>query len=86
MNTLNEVLVRLTIDQLKSLMRWLPDAAPSAKKDQLVGAILRSLAGDRLRALWDRLDDIQRTAVAETAYALEGFFDGDRFRAKYGQS
>jgi hypothetical protein len=85
MNTLNEVLVRLTIDQLKSLMRWLPDAAPSGKKDQLVGAILRSLAGDGLRALWDRLDDMQRTAVAETAYALEGFFDGDRFRAKYGR-
>lgn len=85
MNTLNEVLARLTIEQLKSLMRWLPDAVPSGKKDQLVGAILRNLAGDGLRALWDRLDDIQRTAVAEAAYALEGFFDGNRFRAKYGR-
>jgi hypothetical protein len=85
MNTLNEVLARLTIDQLKSLMRWLPDASPTGKKDQLVGAILRSLAGDGLRALWDRLDDIQRMAVAETAYALDGLFDGNRFRAKYGR-
>jgi hypothetical protein len=66
-------------------MRWLPDASPTGKKDQLVGAILRSLAGDGLRALWDRLDDIQRMAVAETAYALDGFFDGNRFRAKYGR-
>jgi len=85
MNTLNEVLPRLTVDQLKSLMRWLPDASPIGRKDLLVGAILRSLAGDGLRALWDRLDDIQRMAVAETAYALNGLFDGNRFRAKYGR-
>jgi hypothetical protein len=85
MNTLNEVLPRLTVDQLKSLMRWLPDASPTGRKDLLVGEILRSLAGDGLRALWDRLDDIQRTAVAETAYALDGLFDGNRFRAKYGR-
>jgi hypothetical protein len=83
MNTLNEVLVRLTIDQLKSLMRWLPDASPTGRKDVLVGAILRSFAGDGLRSLWDSLDDIQRMAVAETAYALDGLFDGNRFRAKY---
>jgi hypothetical protein len=82
---LNEVLPRLTVDQLKSLMRWLPDASPTGRKDLLVGAILRSLAGDGLRALWDRLDDIQRMAVAETAYALDGLFDGNRFRAKYGR-
>jgi hypothetical protein len=85
MNTLNEVLPRLTVDQLKSLMRWLPDVSPIGRKDLLVGAILRSLAGDGLRALWDRLDDIQRMAVAETAYALNGLFDGNRFRAKYGR-
>jgi hypothetical protein len=85
MNTLNEVLTHLTIDQLKSLMRWLPDASPTGKKDLLVGAILRSLAGDGLRTHWDRLDDIQRMAVAETAYALDGLFDGNRFRAKYGR-
>ena len=85
MNALNEVLPRLTVDQLKSLMRWLPDASPTGRKDLLVGAILRSLAGDGLRALWDRLDDIQRMAVAETAYALDGLFDGNRFRAKYGR-
>jgi hypothetical protein len=85
MNTLNEVLLRLTVDQLKSLMRWLPDASPTGRKGLLVEAILRSLAGDGLRALWDRLDDIQRMAVAEAAYALDGLFDGNRFRAKYGR-
>ncbi|MBC8752716.1 MULTISPECIES: hypothetical protein [Paraburkholderia] len=85
MNTLNEVLVRLTMDQLKSLMRWLPDAARTGRKDELVGAILKSLSGEGLRALWESLDDIQRLAVAETAYDLDGLFDGNLFRAKYGR-
>ncbi|WP_316157945.1 hypothetical protein [Cupriavidus sp. BIC8F] len=85
MNTLNEVLPRLTVDQLKSLMRWLPDTSPIGRKDQLVGQILKSVDGDGLRTLWDRLDDTQCMAVAETAYALGGLFDGNRFRAKYGR-
>jgi len=82
---LNEVLVRLTVDQLKSLMRWLPNTTPTGKKDQLIGQILKSLEGDGLRALWDRLDDTQRMAVAEAAYAGHGRFDRKRFRAKYGR-
>lgn len=82
---LNEVLSRLTIDQLKSLMRWLPDTTPTGKKDQLVGQILNSLDGDGLRMLWDRLDDTQRMAVTEAAYTEHGFFDRKRFRAKYGR-
>src|SRR6266702_4391211 len=86
MTTLNEVLFRLTKDRLKSMMRWLPDAAHTGTKDQLVGEIMRSLTGDGLRALWDRLDDTQRTAVAETAYAPDGFFDENRFLANYGCS
>ncbi|WP_244100194.1 hypothetical protein [Burkholderia anthina] len=82
---LNEVLSRLTTDQLKSLMRWLPDTAPTGKKDQLIEQILKSLDGDGLHALWVRLDDTQRMAVAEAAYAERGVFDGKRFRAKYGR-
>lgn len=82
---LNDVLLCLTVDQLKSLMRWLPDTTPVGKKDQLIGQVLKSLGGDGLRALWDRLDDTQRMAVAEAAYAERGVFDGKRFRAKYGR-
>lgn len=85
MNTLNEALARLTMDQLKSLMRWLPDASRTGKKDELVGAILKSLSGEGLRALWDSLDDTQRLAVAEAAYDLDGLFHENRFRAKYGR-
>jgi hypothetical protein len=85
MNTLNEALSRLTIDQLKSLMRWLPDASRTGRKDELVGAILKSLSGEGLRALWDSLDGTQRLAVAETVYDLDGLFHENRFRARYGR-
>jgi hypothetical protein len=85
MNTLNEVISRLTVDQLKSLVRWLPDASATGRKGRLVEEILRCLAGDGLRALWDRLDDIQRMAVAEAAHSLDGIFDKNQFRAKYGR-
>lgn len=84
MNTLNEMLFRLTKNRLKSMMRWFPDAAHTGTKEQLVGKIMQSLTGDGLRALWDRLDETQRTAVAETAYAPDGLFDENRFRAKHG--
>jgi hypothetical protein len=85
MNTLNEALSRLTMDQLKSLMRWLPDASRTGRKDELVGAILKSLSGEGLRALWESLDDTQRLAVAETVYAVDGLFHENRFQAKYGR-
>ncbi|MFJ1260764.1 hypothetical protein [Cupriavidus sp. CuC1] len=85
MNTLKEVLARLTNDQLKSLMRWLPDAARAGKKDELVREILRTLSGDGLHALWALLDETQRLAVAETMYATDGLFHDTRFRAKYGR-
>jgi hypothetical protein len=80
-----DVLVRHTIDQLKSLMRCLPDASPSGKKDDLVSKIQQGLSGPGLHALWNRLDDTQRLAVAETVYAVDGRFHPERFRAKYGR-
>lgn len=80
-----DVLVRHTIDQLKSLIRCLPDASPSGKKDDLVSSIQQGLSGPGLQALWNRLDDTQRQAVAETVYAVDGRFSPERFRAKYGR-
>lgn len=82
---LNDSLTRLTVDHLKSLMRWLPDATPTGRKEQLVGQILKSLEGNGLRTLWECLDDTQRMAVAEAAHDPNGFFNATRFRAKYGR-
>jgi hypothetical protein len=85
MYTLNEMLGGLTVDQLKSLMQWLPDTPRRGKKGELVAEISLSLAGEGMRELWDRLDDTQRLAVAETLYAPDGAFHRTRFHAKYGR-
>ncbi len=85
MAQLKDVLARHTMDQLKSLMRCFPDSSPTGKKDDLVGKIQQGLSGAGLHALWSRLDDTQRLAVAETVYSADGQFHPDRFRAKYGR-
>lgn len=85
MISLTEALNNLTVDSLKSLMRWLPDASRIGKKSGLVEEVLRNLAGERLHALWEGLDETQRLAVAEATYAGDGCFDAVRFRAKYGR-
>ena len=85
MSTLKETLNRLTVDQLKALMAWLPEAPRAGRKDELVERIQQNLSGDKLHALWDRLDELQRLAVAETAHSPEGVFQPGRFRAKYGR-
>jgi hypothetical protein len=85
MTTLNELLARLTIQQLKSLLHWVPHSTTPVKKDQLVAGILQSLSGEGLRAHWELLDDTQRLAVAEAVYDIDGVFHANRFQAKYGR-
>jgi hypothetical protein len=85
MSTLKEALARLTVDDLKALLRCLSDMVPTGRKDDLVNKLHQSLDGAGLRVLWNRLDDMQRLAVAETLYAVDGVFHPDQFRAKYGQ-
>ena len=53
-------------------MRRIPDTAPTGRKDDLVNKIHQSLDGAGLNALWNRLDDMQRLAIAETRYAVDG--------------
>ncbi len=84
MNTLKEALAGKTVDELKALVALLPGAARSGRKDELIAAILSHLEGAPLRALWDRLDPMQRLAVAESMDAPGALFDGLRFHAKYG--
>jgi hypothetical protein len=47
--------------------------------------IVRHLAGERLRTVWQGLDELQQAAVAEVVHADSLRFDAARFRAKYGK-
>lgn len=57
---------------------------PTRKAD-LAEVILRHLEGDRLRIVWQSLDEIQRAAVAEVVHSSGTKFPADQFRAKYGE-
>ena len=85
MTTLIDALSRLNVPDLKPLVAWLPAAASSGRKDDLIEAIVRGVSPSGLRLLWSELDDLQRLAVAETLYAGDGVFDPELFRAKHGR-
>ena len=84
MNTLREALARNTVDELKALIALLPPLAPVGRKDELIAALLGQLDGMALRSVWDKLDELQRLAVAESLYTPGGQLDSRQFRAKYG--
>ena len=83
--TLSAALLSLTTDVLRAMRNRLstPKPRPTRKAD-MIEAIERRLAGESLRRLWVDLDEIQKFAVSEVLYGVEGGFNPDRFKAKYG--
>jgi hypothetical protein len=84
--TVREALDRRTVDELKKRLALLPTAEKPTRKAEIAALVAEHLEGEKLTALWKRLDKTQQAAVAETLYAAGGQFDGVRFAAKYGES
>ena len=84
--TLSDVLNLLTVDDLKQRLPLLPTPERPTRKADLVSLVKRHLDGQPLQALWEQLDDLQKSAVSETAYAADAVFNAERFVAKYGDS
>src|SRR5580658_10927123 len=82
--TLEIGLDSINMDELKKLAT-LTGQKVFGKKADIIAIVVRQLAGDRLRAVWESLDELQRAAVAETVHSPSSQFDGVRFRAKYGR-
>ena len=74
----------MNADDLKVLATLTKTRAPT-RKAELVEHILQYLDGDRLRAVWQGLDDLQKAAVAEVVHSSDTTFPAARFRAKYGR-
>ena len=83
--TLSAALLSLTADTLRAMMARLstPKPRPTRKAD-MIEAIERRLAGESLPRIWDGLDEIQKFAVSEVLYGMEGGFNPNQFKAKYG--
>ncbi len=84
--TLDEYLNAYTVPTLKKLAGLLASGLPTRKGD-LVALIRRELEDpDRLRGIWERLDPLQKAAVAEALHSPLHRLDGAMFQAKYGRS
>ena len=82
--TLESALAGRTADDLRRLASLTGEKLPTRKAD-IAAVILRHLQGDRLRTVWQGLDELQQAAVAEVVHADSSRFDAARFRAKYGK-
>jgi hypothetical protein len=82
--TLESALAGCTAEDLKRLASLTGEKPPPRKAD-MAAVIIRHLQGDRLRTVWQGLDELQQAAVAEVVHADSARFDGPRFRAKYGK-
>lgn len=82
--TTEEAIAKLNLDALRPLAALLL-AAPPTRKAELVPLLTRTLLQpNRLRELYEQLDDLGKAAVQEATHHPEGFYDSERFEAKYG--
>lgn len=81
--TLCAAIERRTIDELKPLAKHFVSRVP-VRKRELVELLLKQVDGDGLRAAWERLPEVQKTAVAEAVHDPGGRFHAVQFEAKYG--
>ena len=66
----------------RNLARHADETVPTRKA--AAEFIEKYLAGDGLRSLWERLDELQKAAVAEVVHSKSTHFPADHFAAKYG--
>lgn len=71
-------------DDLKKLGALTREKLPTRKAD-IAAVIKRHLDGDRLRMVWQCLDELQRSAVAQVVHSSSSRFQADRFHAQYGR-
>jgi hypothetical protein len=83
--SLADALNILTLDDLRPRVSLLKTDEEPKRKADFIAVIEKHLEGERLQALWERLDDLQQKAVSETIYSADGLFDRAQFQAKYGE-
>ena len=82
--TLQLGLDSMNADALRKLVALTGQKAPTRKGD-MAALIVQHLAGERLRTVWEGLDEWQRAAVAEAVHSPSSRLDAGLFRAKYGR-
>lgn len=85
LNTLEEGLAFHTVDDLKKLLKLLPIKENPKRKAELIEAIAQHLrSAPKLKKIWQDLNELQQSAIAEAVYVNEGYYLPEQFQAKYG--
>lgn len=82
--TYREALEFRNNEHLQQLAALFFSKGKPTKKAALVSLIENEMAGEKLRNVYQRLDEMQQNAIKETVWDKEGWFRADRFGAKYG--
>jgi hypothetical protein len=85
--TIQEALSNQTVDELKKLAALVPGDKVPTIKAAIVEYIERCLQGKVLKQLWEKCDQLQKAAIAETVHSTTSDqYQGTRFVNKYGAS
>jgi hypothetical protein len=85
--TVSDALSSINVPGLKQLAALVSSGPLPTRKAELIALVNARLEHDRvLREIWERLDDIQRAAVAEVVHGHSPRLEHERFLAKYGRS
>jgi hypothetical protein len=79
----DELLSSMTIKQLKPCLAALETNERPSRKADMISLLRRHLLSPQLRNYWEKLEAIDRHAVAEAIYNWSGRFDPVRFSNKY---
>ena len=79
----DELLSSLTVDQLKPRLALLDTQERPTRKADIIAQLRRHLLSPRLREYWEKLESVDRYAVAEAVHNWNGRFDPVRFSNKY---
>jgi hypothetical protein len=86
-STVHTALCAQTVDELKRLAALLPGPKVPTVKSSIVEYIQLHLQGNALRDLWDKCDQIQKAAIAETVHSTTSDrYHKNIFINKYGTS
>lgn len=82
--TLLEALNGHTVDQLKILVKLLPNGNVPTRKAELMSYVMQRLQGKALQTLWQQCDRLQQATIAEVVHSTDDRYQSHRFVSKYG--
>ncbi len=80
---LDESLLEMTVDVLKSRLKLITNAKKVTRKAEIIDEISQYVLSEKIEDVWHKLGNLEQQAVAEALYHWHGDFHCDRFAAKY---